>query len=216
MTTAPHILIAIPYEPARAFPWDEVATRLAVAMMEACPEHTYTLALHPTRREHRPGDGPYAPHARARNSLLELWLDADQTHVLWLDSDLIAYPVDLPRRLLALCPDGIAAPAVTLDAPGEPHRFYDVGGFIEGGRWASMAPPWFAQPGPVVELESVGCCYLAPAWLYRDGARYGEARGRTEHEGVMAAARAAGLRICADLSMRAVHAWLPDYGEALH
>jgi hypothetical protein len=211
------ILVAIPHEPARVHPWHKHAEGLAARLPRANPGVTFEVALHPTRRTHEAGDGAYSPHARARNSLLDAWLSGRHTHVLWADSDLLDYPADLPTQLLMLNGEGISAPAVTLAAPNERRpRFYDILGFIEDGHGAQMFPPWFQQPGPIVELESVGCCYLAPAGLYRDGARYADTPGKTEHWSVMQAARAAGLRICADTRLRAIHAWLPDFGEKLH
>jgi hypothetical protein len=53
-----------------------------------------------------------------------------------------------------------------------PGRFYDVAGFVENSRWARFTQPYFDQPGPVFELDSVGSCYLLNADLYRHGARY--------------------------------------------
>jgi SAM-dependent methyltransferase len=53
-----------------------------------------------------------------------------------------------------------------------PGRFYDIAGFVEQGRWARFTPPFFDQLGPVFELDSVGCCYLVNADLYRHGARH--------------------------------------------
>jgi len=53
-----------------------------------------------------------------------------------------------------------------------PGRFYDIAGFVEQGRWARFTPPFFDQPGPVFELDSVGSCYLVNADLYRHGARH--------------------------------------------
>ena len=53
-----------------------------------------------------------------------------------------------------------------------PERFYYIAGFVEQGRWARFTPPFFDQPDPVFELDSVGCCYLVNADLYRHGARH--------------------------------------------
>jgi len=94
-------------------------------------------------------------------------------------------------------------------------QFYDIGGFLEprGGMLhrARMFPPWFDQTGPVIELASVGCCYLIPAHVYRRGVRYAPPGipGPVEHWSVM---RQAGLRVCARTDVRVIHAWLPDYG----
>lgn len=210
----PSILVAIPYEPGRSPVWPRIASDLAARLPQANPGITFTVALHPCERTHAPGDGKFSANARARNSLLDAHLSETYSHVLWVDSDLINYPADLPSRLLALNPHGISAPAVVLARHGA--RFYDILGFVEGGRGFQMHQPWCSQPGPVVELDSVGCIYLAPASLYRVGVRYADAPGYTEHMSVMREAKAAGLRICADLSITAVHAWLPDYGEAIH
>lgn len=210
------VLVAVPYEPERSAVWPAMARALAAPLPDANPGMAFDLALHPCPRTHEPGDGRFSANARARNATLAAHLRPEHTHVLWADSDLVDYPADLPARLLALTPDGVAAPAVTLAAPGQPDRFYDILGFVEAGQGARLFPPWVRQPGPVVELDSVGCCYLAAAEIYRAGARYLDTPGYTEHYAVCAAARAQGRRVCADLSMRAVHAWLLDYGEDLH
>lgn len=213
-----HILIAIPYERSRSSVFVETAARLAAAAIAECRELRFTLALHdPGTRPDRPVRRDYSNHARVRNAMLDAFLRPEHTHVFWADSDLIAYPADLPRRLLALAPDGIAAPGVTLDTQGE-DRFYDIAGFIEapGGPWGRIWPPWFNQPGPVVELTSVGCCYLANAEIYRAGARYAHTDGYVEHYAVGLAARAQGRPVRADLRLRAVHAWLPNFGEEIH
>jgi hypothetical protein len=108
-----------------------------------------------------------------RQTVLEAHLKPAHTAVLWVDADIIAYAPDLLTRLEALGPENVGAPAVLLDRWRE--RFYDIGGFLEerGGTpaFARMAPPWFDQPGPVVDLVSVGCVYRVPADVYREGRR---------------------------------------------
>lgn len=210
------VLIAIPYEPERSVIWPNMARQLAARLPDANPGMTFDLALHPCPRTREAGDGRFSANARARNAVLEAHLTAAHSHVLWVDSDLIDYPADLPSRLLAVNPDGISAPAVVLPPIVGADRFYDILGFVERGRGARMFPPWFDQAGPIIELESAGCIYLAPAALYRDGARYADVPHFTEHMAVMSAAQAQGRRIVCDLRMVAVHAWLPDYGEAVH
>jgi hypothetical protein len=207
-----NILILTPFRPSTHPALVARAAVLADALIAAHPEHPFIAVRMPVAGIHT---GPrYSAHADARNTLLDLaplgWADL----VLWADVDLIDYPADLVRRLLAL--DGIAAPAVVMRG-----RFYDIGGFIQpGGAPFRQDAPWCAQPGPVVDLESVGCLYLAPAWIYRDPPemRYrpdGPAYG-VEHHSVCSAARALGVPVRADLSILAEHAWPPDYGEAPH
>lgn len=172
----------------------------------------------------------YLRHAVVRNYMLERYLRPHHTHVLWIDSDLIDYPADLPMLLMgaaARLNEGVAyaeswqaltssqlivAPFAMLDK--WPNRFYDIGGFIEMGSRARMWPPYFDQDGDVIELDSVGCCYLAPAGLYRDGVRYSPPPTDyyVEHWSVMQAAKRRGYRVCALRDVQVIHAWLPDYG----
>lgn len=182
----------------------------AQALQAQHPEHAIGICMWRHDALKRTGDMRYSPHARARNALLDALHLAAYDYVFWVDVDLIVWPTGLLAWALAHNPDGITAPAVLLQ-----HRvdhFYDTLGYIEHGHMARHEPPWFDQPGPVVALDSVGCCYLIPAQLYRDGARYVGATDRTEHEGVMVAARAQGRPIVANLDYFAVHAWVSDYG----
>jgi len=210
----PHILVAIPYEPNRNPIWPRIAGDLANNMVRACPELSFDVQIVACPRTHEAGDGKFSANARARNQVIDTCLKAEHTHVLWIDSDMIRYPADLATRLLEIDTNAIVAPACTLDKHHQ--RFYDILGFVEDGRGFNMQQPWCTQPGPIVELDSVGCVYIAPAAIYRAGARYANVEGYTEHMAVMREAAAQGIRICADLSIEAVHAWLPDYGEQVH
>jgi hypothetical protein len=188
-------------------------------MVDASPDLVFSIAqedvrisvTHPSK---------YAPHAAARNYMLDRYLKDEHTHVLWIDSDLIDYPADLVTQLLASGAE-IAAPLPLLDPSparlamfANPLWFYDIGGFIEQGRRANLGPPFFAQDGPIIDLESVGCCYIATAALYRAGARYHPpvTDYYVEHWSVMQQARKRGMRIVALRDVHAIHAWLPDYG----
>jgi hypothetical protein len=208
----------------------------------------------------------YMRHATVRNYMLEKYLRPHHTHVLWIDSDLIDYPADLPTLLMEACeklarqcpkcggqrtaelvwgnytcldchtdasltnlastswhilPGAIVAPFAMLADSDEPlrrlfsrERFYDIGGFIEHGKRARVVAPFFDQQGDVIELDSVGCCYLAPAALYHAGVRYAPPPTDyyVEHWSVMQAAKRRGYRIVALSNVRVTHAWLPDYG----
>ena len=105
----------------------------------------------------------------------------DERWVFWVDADLVDYPAQLIDELIHRAEGGIAAPLVIMEGDASsppsgrgfgPGRFYDIAGFVEQGRWARFTPPFFDQPGPVFELDSVGCCYLVNADLYRHGARH--------------------------------------------
>jgi GT2 family glycosyltransferase len=125
------------------------------------------------------------PHRQAaiaalRQSMIERYLKNEQW-VFWVDADIVDYPPNLLNELIARAEGGIAAPLVIMEgdvsAPAfrsgfGPGRFYDIGGFVEEGRWARFTQPYFNQPGPVYRLDSVGSCYLVNADLYRWGARH--------------------------------------------
>jgi len=154
----------------------------------------------------------YMRHATVRNYMLDRYLKPEHEYVLWIDSDLIDYPADLPHTLMEYGERAIVAPFAMLDK--WPHRFYDIGGFIEKGSRARMWPPYFNQDGAAITLDSVGCCYLAPAQLYHEGVRYSPPPTDyyVEHWSVMREARQRGYKVMALRDVRVTHAWLPDYG----
>ncbi|HSI10044.1 MAG: hypothetical protein ACAH89_05375 [Rariglobus sp.] len=125
----------------------------------------------PSRKEH-----PWriAHLATIRQGMIDDHL-RDERWVFWADLDITLYPPELVATLVSRAEGGIAAPFVFMSdtrcAAGSP-AFYDIAGFVENGRWCCSSPPYFQQPGPVYDLDSVGCCYLVPAELYRLGARH--------------------------------------------
>ena len=151
--------------------------------------------------------------ALIRQAMVERRL-AGHEYVFWVDADVIAYPSSLPGTLIERNPTGVSAPMVLLDGHGE--RFYDIGGFVEEGRWANLYPPYFRQPGPVYELDGVGCVYLVPAGVYRGGARHEPVPGYIDHLAVCRHARSMGLPVRAYADLVARHADLTRYGESWH
>jgi hypothetical protein len=177
--------------------------------------------------------------AKLRQQMLERHL-RDEQWVFWVDLDITDYPPHLLDVLIARAEGGIAAPLVLMEGDAAeparadgfgPGRFYDIGGFVENGRWARFEQPYFDQPGPVYDLESLGSCYLVNADLYRHGARHeqdpasrafyeqeqewpadairrnqlGPANSYTEHYTVCAFARKAGLPVRAFADLVAYH-----------
>ena len=164
--------------------------------------------------EQPPMDGKYKPNAAARNEFIEQFLHDDHDYVLWLDIDLVDTPVDLIEQLLSVSEnrDGAIVAPMAWDERGV---FYDIGGFIKDGQWADQYTG-VAGEEIVVEMDSVGTCYLVPAWLYRKGLRYTPAGDDVEHVSFCAAARALGVAVLAVRDVRVTHAYLPFYGEAVH
>jgi hypothetical protein len=163
----------------------------------------------------KPIDVPqkYGAHAHARNSFIELFLDDDHDYVLWIDVDLTDIPRDLVEQLVKASKKNRGAIVAPM-AWDERGRFYDLGGFVKSGQWAD---PLMGVPGdePIVEMESVGCCYLVPAWLYREGLRYTPEGDEIEHVSFCRAARER-VKVLALRDVCVFHAYLPNYGERVH
>jgi hypothetical protein len=247
-----NILVLQPIRPSNPLALRERANALLARLPAANPGMCFDIRQDDAALEIPPHPSLYIRHATVRNYMLDRYLREEHDAVLWIDSDLIDYPADLPTRLAGVskqlkeqCPrcgarlvawlgaDGydcaecgngwcapepdrlIVAPLVLLSpTSGWPGRFYDIGGFIEKGNRARMWPPYFEQQGAVIELDSVGCCYLAPAQLYRDRVRYSPpvTDYYVEHFSVMQEACKRGYRIYCLTTASAMHAWLPDYG----
>lgn len=174
------------------------------------------------------GEPRYAGHVRVRNLVVDRYLRPYHDAVIWVDADLIRYPADIVPALDQLRAGGIGAPFVYLDKWPAKHRwsrepaprFYDTAGFVEVAEPAGHIPtdpPYFTQPGPVVELLSVGTIYMMPAEPFHRGHRYQlPPEWRVEHWGICEVVRGMGHPIRADSRIEAWHAYLPDYGEEWH
>jgi hypothetical protein len=160
--------------------------------------------------------GKYANNARARNELLDLYLTPEYTHILWLDVDLVEVPRDIIEKLAEVGEEHIVAPFVVM----EPNRlfgdcrFYDVGGFVKDGKGFDLHPP-YCDGGNLVEMDSVGSCYLIPVDIYRIGARYEPEGDEVEHVSLMRSAREKGYQVFARRDVTVLHAFLPKYGDTL-
>lgn len=100
--------------------------------------------------------------ARSRNHLLFHALD-DEDWVLWLDVDVIEYPVDIVEKLLSYGKD-ILQPHCVLDYGGPT---FDRNGWRGRGRYFLEH---FRQEGELVRLDAVGgTMLLIRADLHRDG-----------------------------------------------
>lgn len=166
----------------------------------------------------------YEANAIARNQLIQKRLRRTDRFVLWLDVDLVKAPADLIETLLAEGDGEICAPLVFVErikggSISAQHGgwFYDTGAFIKGGQFANPFPPIFPDyAGGTVEVESVGCCYLIPADVYRLGARYSVTGDNVEHPALMEEARSMGYKVFMTDKAIVEHAYLPRYGEPWH
>lgn len=210
-----NILVLQPIRPSNPPALRAVADALLARLESANPGMRFDICQDDSAIPIPPHPSIYMRHATVRNYMLDTYLKPEHDAVLWIDSDLIDYPSDLPTLLYQAAPGAIVAPLVLLsETSGWKDRFYDIGGFVERGNRARMWQPWFDQDGTLIDLDSVGCCYLTPATLYQDGVRYAPPPTDyyVEHWSVMQQARRRGYRVCCLTTARAVHAWLPDYG----
>jgi hypothetical protein len=160
-----------------------------------------------------------------RNAMVQENLQPDDTHVFWVDADIIGlYPL-LPTEILnrpetrSCC---VVAPKVMIYDHKGRKRFYDTAGFVTlDGKWTQpFEPHGYEQHGmmdsPLIPMNGVGCVYMVPAEVYRYGAKHESRPGFTDHLAVCEFARGMGYRVAMDTSREVFHAWLPHYGEALH
>lgn len=167
----------------------------------------------------------YGANATARNMLIDNCLKDEHDYVLWMDVDLVKVPADLIEQLLKVSEEAIVAPFVYVEKRNEYAQadwdnggwFYDTGGFCRGIEFAHPFWPHFqGYAGGLIELSSVGCCYIVPAWLYRKGLRYSVTGNEVEHLSFCDSARQAGVRVFATDETHVLHAFLPRHGEQWH
>jgi len=74
---------------------------------------------------------PWSRVCRARNMILDR-IKLDQwDYLLWVDADVVDYPMDMPTRLIAGNPGGVSAPMVLIEGRKE---FYDWAAFVMKGK----------------------------------------------------------------------------------
>lgn len=211
-----HVLVLIPVKPNLHPRLKARCEAMAARLPAANPVHRISIV----QDDSGPGDrgittlAERASHlAEIRQAMVERHL-RDHDYVFWIDADIVAYAAALPSVLVKRCPAGIAAPLVLLKT--RQRHFYDTAGFVEAGCRARCLPPYFDQPGPVFDLDSVGCIYMVPANAYRNGARHESTPGHTEHYSLCRQAKQMGLPVRAFGDLAAYHADLARIGEGWH
>ena len=79
---------------------------------------------------------PLSKTARLRNRMLDSIDLHAFDYLLWIDSDVIEIPADLPTTLINANPTGVTAPLVLIEEPGPlgKNQFYDTTAFVLKGR----------------------------------------------------------------------------------
>lgn len=152
-------------------------------------------------------------NAGIRQGMIDEYL-TDHDYVLWIDSDIVLYPIDIPTSLLEYGKGNVCAPLVLLD--GYHKRFYDLAGFLHKDqtgklKWADMNPPYF----PGNEMESVGAFVMFPAKVFKEG-KFSPTSGFTEWLSVCQHAKRLGYKVLACRELTVWHINLADYGESWH
>lgn len=219
------ILVLIPTKPNIKPEILRISVELEYKMRRAC------YGLVDTVRDMR-GEGDHRIHnlesraihvGKIRQEIIEEYLRPHHTHVLSIDADVIRYTPRIPMDLLATSSNDVVAPLVTIDrnAPdfvfhGHKQRYYDTAGFVESGHWCHLFPPFFDSSESIVSLDGVGCFYMVPAEVFRNGGTYEHTTGYTEHFSICKKAREMGMKVLCNTGLVVEHAWLPMYGEECH
>jgi hypothetical protein len=208
------VLVAIPYKPdlhdhlyhrmielSDALIWGNPDYQIDI--MRVCEKFVFT------------GKEPYAhPQATVRNALLDKFLKPEHDLVMWIDADMVDYPADIITQLDRANPGGVTAPIVLVEGS---NQFYDTYGYVQEGKKVRPWPPYFfpSQDRRLITMDAVGCAYLIPAEVYRNG-RYTTTPEHTEHMSICRLAGALGLPIMCYTEMVIYHADLPRYGLNWH
>jgi hypothetical protein len=163
-----------------------------------------------------PSENFFGRLARMRQWTVDTALRDYHTDVLWIDHDIVEFPKDLYQRLRKT--EGVVAPIVLIEGTKDN---YDTAGMREVAEHRSaVEPPWFAAPGPVVDVQSVGGCVLVPAAVHRKvkfaSQPDSDENWLTEWWALCQGAIQEGFKVSCDTSVEVYHAHLPSYGENWH
>lgn len=148
----------------------------------------------------------------ARNRMLaEVDLDK-YDYLLWIDADIVAYPLHMPHLLITANPDGVSAPMVLMEYT---NLFFDTSAFIMRGGYDTVKPlnikrvyPYWPEPQTdyVIEMDGVGAVTMVPTAIYKTGVQYEHSLEYTQHHSICRRAREMGRKVVACRHVVAFHA----------
>ena len=146
--------------------------------------------------------------AYLRNLIVEE-ADIKEDYVLWIDCDVIEFPPNLIEDLMRHNVS-VVAPGVYIEGS---NHFYDTFAF----RFLNEAhfPVKNNPPAGLLEVHSVGTCYLVHSSLYSQS-RVRYHGGDSEQVTFCTETRNVGGRVYVDFSIKVEHANLPKYGVNWH
>jgi len=153
----------------------------------------------------------FARLAYLRNYLVDNAL-SDEDYILWIDSDIVKIPSTLITNLRAHA-KAVIAPSVWIEEAKPRDQFYDTLAFrdLEGKNFPVFSLPYSG----LVQVSSVGSCYLVNSKLYRNSkVRY--SGGDSEHVTFCSEVRKLGEKVYADFDVKIWHVNLQGYGRHWH
>jgi hypothetical protein len=203
---------------------------LATALPRYNPQHQFAVHFDSRPIPPEPGDcRPWSKVTRIRNKMLETsrWEEFD--YVLWIDADVVGYPVEMPTTLVESAGEGISSPLPLIEGS---MRLYDWAGcVVKGGdiiqptnrnrlvgRNLQHEPPyWPTDPKQdVVEVDCSGTCMMIHTSVYHSGVRHEDHPAFTDWYPICKRARDMGKKVVIDRRIHLFHAELPRYGERWH
>jgi len=136
---------------------DELAQSALNALRDGNPNLDLSLFIFDEHVPKIASDGrPLSKTVRIRNIMMSrIQMAKEFDYVMWIDSDLVAYPPDLPSKLIRSNPHGVTAPLVLLEEPGPlgTDQFYDTTAFVLK---CTVNP---SDPSPYLEGRNVDRLY---------------------------------------------------------
>lgn len=239
------VLVCIPIKPSINPALRELCFAGAQRLALANPSLQMDLMIDQSPVPKEPTDSrPWSRVARARNRMMEKINFNKYDYLLWIDADVVKYPLDMPTKLIEANPDGVSAPMVLIQGGDQ---FYDWAAFVMQGKdtilpedrhrvwgrnlqhqppyWTeckphieddrNVNPKWFNPKTNVVDMDCVGTITMVPTWVYQH-AKYEDHPAFTDHYPICKACRDMGKRVVVVRNVVAKHADLPRFGEAWH
>jgi len=126
------ILACIPIKPSLNPQLREICCSLASLLAVENPKHDIGVFFDYTPVAKLPTDSrAWSRVARARNRLLDRITIKEWDYLLWIDADVVKYPLNMPTKLIDGNPDGVSAPMVFVE---DTSRFYDWAAFVMKGK----------------------------------------------------------------------------------
>lgn len=208
------ICVVIPFKPSLHGILRARAFTLASALPKFNPDHEFTLIFDAQHEPPQLSDSTaWSKVCRVRNRVVDTLFgeSCDFSHILWIDADVVQYPMDMPTKLIEVNPNGVTSPLVLTEDMG--NWFYDT-----AATGLKHEPPYWPVE-PTTELADVDCTgtiVMMPAHYYFRGIRHEDHPTRTDWWPICQFALEREHRVCIHRGVVARHANLPKYGEPWH